>query len=98
MDLYSTLIDDDYKALKPNHEFEGELVHNAIADESVGENLRFVTSVVKRRNGLWKLNIYINGKKYTSKRFEREKPVIQESYTLIDAVIMDMKMRRYERS
>ena len=98
MDLFSLIVDDDLKPIPPKYEIEGELVHHAHADEIIGYDVFYVTSVVKRHKGLYRMNVYRDGKRITGKTFDREKPIIQESYSLIDAVIMDERMRKYECS
>lgn len=84
------------KKMHPRHAFEGELVQYVLVDANELRNLEskqryIVTSLVKRKdNNL--IHIYLNGKRITGKRINKETPVLQESMSLIDWLIMRLKL------
>ena len=84
--------------VKPRHEYTGKLIHFVLVKSSemlgLESKQRYITTSLEKRTGLNIIHIYYNGKRITGKRISNDAPVLHESHSLIDWLIMQIRMEQ----
>lgn len=86
MELFSVNSD------KPTHKYLGELLHYVTIDQSltVDNKKRFATVSMEKRKDDILLHLYYNENRIIGKRIRKNKPVVIESFRLIDSLCMEI--------
>lgn len=81
---------------KPRFEYLGELIHYVLVKQSetifLETKRRYIVTSLEKRKDISIIHIYYNGKRITGKRVSNERPMHNESASLIDWLIMKIKM------
>ena len=93
MDMYNVELEE-----KPPFEFEGELIHFVKMKPitKYDDKVRFLVTSLIERNDINIVNLYYNGKRYAGKRISKEKPVVNESYSLMDYISVQISLGEIE--
>lgn len=104
MEEFIFYVDNHGNPIRPYYNYIGNLIHHVIMLESsplekkkirktspgIDDIMLFTT--FEQMLGYKKLYVYKDGKRVTSKIVESSKPIMQESVSLLLAVIMDIRL------
>lgn len=79
----------------PRHEYKGELIQYVLVKSSetmfLESKQRYIVTSIEKGPELNIIHIYYNGKRITGKRIMTDKPILNESSSLIDWLVMKIK-------